>query len=99
MSNISTYNLELQEQANALGFSTTQEALEAGFEVRDGNLCPSNSRSPLEAVLSGLDEVLAYVKTNAESDRFTSAKMISHLRRAERFLIDHYKDLEGTHGR
>lgn len=33
MSRIGSYNLELQEQANELGFSTTQEALEAGCVV------------------------------------------------------------------
>lgn len=33
MSKIGNYNLELQEQANELGFSTVQEALDAGYEV------------------------------------------------------------------
>ena len=33
MSKIGQYNLELQEQAEELGFSTTQEALDAGFTV------------------------------------------------------------------
>lgn len=33
MSKIGAYNLELQEQANELGFETTQEALDAGYTV------------------------------------------------------------------
>lgn len=36
MSKIGSYNLELQEQANELGFSTVQEALDNGYEV-DGD--------------------------------------------------------------
>lgn len=33
MSKIGQLNLDLQEQANELGFSTVQEALDAGYEV------------------------------------------------------------------
>lgn len=33
MSKIGAYNLELQEQANELGFETTQQALDAGCVV------------------------------------------------------------------
>lgn len=33
MSKISSYNLEIQEQANELGFETTQQALDAGCVV------------------------------------------------------------------
>lgn len=33
MSKIGRVNLELQEQANELGFSTVQEALDNGYEV------------------------------------------------------------------
>ena len=33
MSKISSYNLDLQEQANEYGFSTTQEALDAGYTI------------------------------------------------------------------
>lgn len=38
MSKIGAYNLELQEQANELGFSTVQEALDNNYEVVDGQL-------------------------------------------------------------
>ena len=34
MSKIGNVNLELQEEANRLGFSTVQEALDNGYEVR-----------------------------------------------------------------
>lgn len=33
MSKIGAYNLQLQEQANELGFDTVQEALDAGYEI------------------------------------------------------------------
>ena len=33
MSKIGSYNLDLQEQANNFGFSTTQEALDAGYTI------------------------------------------------------------------
>lgn len=33
MSKIGAYNLQLQEQANELGFETVQEALDAGYEI------------------------------------------------------------------
>lgn len=39
MSKIGNYNLELQEVANDLGFSTVQEALDSGkYELVDGEL-------------------------------------------------------------
>lgn len=38
MSKIGRYNLALQEQANELGFSTVQEALEDDFSIVDGQL-------------------------------------------------------------
>lgn len=38
MSKIGNYYLELQEQANELGFDTVEEAFDAGYEVHMGKL-------------------------------------------------------------
>ena len=68
MSKIGAYNLELQEQANELGFETTQQALDAGCVV-EGDCDQPVLIEPLEAahrawekekerVLEGLDYIL-----------------------------------------
>lgn len=38
MSKMSNYYLDLQEQANELGFDTVEEAFDAGYEVHMGKL-------------------------------------------------------------
>lgn len=38
VSKMGNYNLELQEQADKLGFSTTMEALDNGFKVENNTL-------------------------------------------------------------
>jgi len=38
MSKIGNYYLELQEQANELGFDTVEEAFDAGYEIVNGKL-------------------------------------------------------------
>lgn len=48
MSKIGAYNLELQEQANELGFETTQQALDAGCVV-EGDCGHPVLVEPLEA--------------------------------------------------
>lgn len=45
MSKIGDYNLELQEQANDLGFSTVQEALDNGYEVVEEALIKADGRA------------------------------------------------------
>lgn len=40
MSKMSNYYLDLQEQANELGFDTVEEAFDAGYEVDKGELKP-----------------------------------------------------------
>ena len=60
MSKLGRVNLELQEQANELGFSTVQEALDNGYEVDYEN---ETLKAPQEAAhkawLKEKDEVLA----------------------------------------
>lgn len=72
MSKVGQYNLELQEQAEELGFSTTQEALDAGFTVdytaKEPTLVFDNDKAQEQAheawlkekeeVLKGLDACL-----------------------------------------
>ena len=55
MSRIGSYNLELQEQANELGFSTTQEALEAGCVV-EGDCDQPKLVDPLTAAHNALQK-------------------------------------------
>lgn len=49
MSKIGDYNLELQEQANELGFGTVLQALDAGYEDVGGQLVKSIDKQMAEA--------------------------------------------------
>ena len=73
MSRIGSYNLELQEQANELGFSTTQEALEAGCVI-EGDCDQPKLVDPLTAAHNALqkekEEVL--VELGMLSDNLTN---------------------------
>lgn len=65
MSNIGKYALEIQEQANELGYSTIQEAFDDGYAVVDDALIKVDSHDALaemekahEAWLKEKEEVL-----------------------------------------
>ena len=47
MSKIGNYNLMLTEQANELGYSTIQEALDNGYEVVEDTLVKADSHDAL----------------------------------------------------
>lgn len=99
MSKISQYNLEIQELAEELGFSTPQDAFNAGYSVeedKDGKLYLSKPKSALESVLDGLDDALQYMKSEEmykKLDYTKTASVIAKLRDAERFILDNYGKL------
>lgn len=59
MSKIGQYALDIQEQVNEMGFSTIQEALDAGYEVIDDTLVKADELEKAhEAWLKEKDELL-----------------------------------------
>lgn len=61
MSKIGNYYLELQEQANELGFDTVEDAFDAGYEARMGKLQPKEDEQTKahKAWLEEKEQVLA----------------------------------------
>ena len=74
MSKMSTLNLELQEQANELGFSTVQEALDNGYEIDYENETLKDSQTAAheawlkEKVLKELHSLLQFNKDGANTN-------------------------------
>ena len=58
MSRISDYNLMLQEQAEQLGFSTTQEALDAGYVIDNDRICRNSNVEPRQDASNTKDDTL-----------------------------------------
>lgn len=83
MSKIGNYYIELTEQANELGFESVEDALEHGWEIRNGELKPTEDgqeqahKSWLkekEKVLEGLDYLLrGYEYTIEDAEKISDA--------------------------
>ena len=98
MSKISDLNLALQEQAEELGFETTQEALDAGYEVDyearelvNPYVLGSDPQTEAhEAWLKERDEVLKglcwAIDYIAEDDDDTTPHIIAELKHAIEFV-------------
>lgn len=96
MSKMGALNLELQEQANELGYSTTQEALDNGLEVQynsDGSavLVPfltdkeqeKAEQARREDMLDKIDEAIGYIRFYDHQD---SDEHIKNLLEVEEYI-------------
>lgn len=96
MSKMGALNLELQEQANELGYSTTQEALDNGLQVQynsDGSavLVPFLTDKELEKaeqarredMLDKIDEAIGYIRFYDHKD---SDEHIKNLLEVEEYI-------------
>ena len=80
MSAIGTYNLELTEAAQELGFDTLEHALEAGFEIKGETLVPSNELANEVAEGQRLAGLLHY--SDSELKNELERRIRDHDRRA-----------------
>lgn len=76
MSKMGALNLELQEQANELGYSTTQEALDNGLQVQynadgsavlvpfltDKEMLEQAEQDRRDEILDKIDEAIGYIR-------------------------------------
>lgn len=96
MSKMGALNLELQEQANELGYSTTQEALDNGLQVQyneDGTatLVPfltdkeqeKAEQARREDMLDKIDEAIGYIRFYDHQD---SDEHIKNLLEVEEYI-------------
>lgn len=90
MSRIGRLNLELQEQANELGYETTQEALQDGYDVVDGKLYLTADKvlqNARDEQLGLLDEVISYLKGLDDIDNVDMlSDMVDNLRKVEKYI-------------
>lgn len=90
MSNMSRLNLILQEQAEQMGFETTQDALDAGYEVLGDKLYLSAEKALTDAKnaqLGLLDEVIAYFKEEqGDAEGGIETTMIDKLKTVEQYI-------------
>ncbi|MGV9002374.1 MAG: hypothetical protein ACOH18_05480 [Candidatus Saccharimonadaceae bacterium] len=80
MSAIGTLNLELTEQAEALGFETLEHAFEAGFEAQGDKLVPSSTLAKEVADGQRLASLLGY--SDSELKNELERRVRDHDRRA-----------------
>lgn len=68
MSNIGNYNLDLTEQAEALGFKSLDEAYEAGFYPKVGKLVPGTTLANEVAEGQRLASLLGYSDSELKNE-------------------------------
>ena len=97
MSKIGALNLELQEQANELGYSTTQEALDNGLQVQynadgsavlvpfltDKEMLEQAEQDRRDEMLDKIDEAIGYIRFYDHKD---SDEHIKNLLEVEEYI-------------
>lgn len=97
MSKIGALNLELQEQANELGYSTTQEALDNGLKVQynadgsavlvpfltDKEMLEQAEQDRRDEILDKIDEAIGYIRFYDHKD---SDEHIKNLLEVEEYI-------------
>lgn len=71
MSKMGRLNLELEEQAQQLGFRSLQDALQAGYEPLGNHLYLSVEKArqnKLEELMGRIDNIIDYIKFACEED-------------------------------
>lgn len=90
MSMMGRLNMKLQEDAEEFGFSTVQEALDAGYEVVGEKLYLPIDKTfyqPREDALDMLDEVISYLKAQCNDEECgVETYMIGNLREVEKYI-------------
>lgn len=94
MSKMGNLVLELQEQANVLGFSTVQEALDAGYVEAGGQLFRTDPQEQAhkawlkekDEVLKGLDEIARYFESMGYPENYVPAQHGKTIRKTIEFI-------------
>ena len=96
MSKIGRVNLELQEQANELGYDTVQEAIADGWEANEiaATLTKKDELEEAheawlkekEEVLESLDEIATYFESMGYPDNYVPTKHGKTIRHAIEFI-------------
>lgn len=97
MSKMGALNLELQEQANEMGYSTTQEALDNGLQVQynkdgsavlvpfltDKEMLEQAEQERRDEILDKIDEAIGYIRFYDHKD---SDEHIKNLLEVEEYI-------------
>lgn len=94
MSKMGTLNLELQEQANMLGYSTVQEALDNGYAIGPTNELVSDEQAKAHeawleeknSLLKELKEIQGYFEAMGYPENYRPNQMGKTIARTIKFI-------------